>query len=229
MHDPEFLDVKAAYDRWAPGYDDFDNPMVFAATRALDARLESQAPGFRAAEIGCGTGRNLAALKAAGAAALSGFDLSEGMLDRARARNTGAALAVHDMADPLPLPDASQDLVLVALAFEHVSGLSAPLAEIRRVLSPGGRALVLEIHPFMAMSGVGAHFKDAAGAVTMPTVAHTVSGYLNAFAGAGLRVTGCREWLGGALARDAPEALARKLVKRGADFPVLIDFELRPA
>jgi ubiquinone/menaquinone biosynthesis C-methylase UbiE len=229
MSDPEFLDVKAAYDRWAPGYDGFDNPMVFAATRALAARLKSQAPGFRAAEIGCGTGRNLAALKQAGATTLSGFDLSEGMLDRARARNTGAALAVHDMADPLPLPDASQDLVLVALAFEHVSDLSGPLAEVRRVLAPAGRALVLEIHPFMAMSGVGAHFHDVEGAVTMPTVAHAVSGYLNSFSEAGLRVTGCREWLGGVLAEDAPEALARKLVKRGADFPVLIDFELQPA
>lgn len=228
MNEPEFLDVKAAYDRWAAGYDAQDNPMVFAAKRALAARLAGQAPGFSAAEIGCGTGRNLAALKAAGAGALSGFDLSEGMLDKARARQTGAALAAHDMAAPLPLPDASQDLVLVALAFEHVADLSAPLAEIRRILRPAGRALVLEIHPFMAMSGIGAHFQDARGAVAMPTVAHTVSGYLNAFAAAGLVVTDCREWRGGALAEGAPEAVAAKLIKRGTDFPILIDFELRP-
>jgi ubiquinone/menaquinone biosynthesis C-methylase UbiE len=227
VNESECLDVKSAYDRWAESYDAQTNPMVFAASRALAARLEAQPPGFSAAEIGCGTGRNLAALKAAGATALFGCDLSDAMLAKASARETGAALRVQDMAAPLPLETASQDLVLVALAFEHVQDLPVPLAEIRRVLNPTGRVLVLEIHPFMAMSGIGAHFEDACGAVTMPTVAHSFAGWLNAFATAGLTVAHCREWRGGPLAAEAPGPIAPKLVKRGPDFPVLIDFELR--
>ena len=223
--DPVHLTVEAAYDRWADSYDGYDNPMVFAAGEALARRLPEAAHGRDCVEIGCGTGRNLAVLAKAGTRSLWGCDLSEGMLDRARARKSGARLVRADMAGPLPLEAASADFVLVSLAFEHVADLDPPMAEIVRVLRPGGRLLIQEIHPFMAMGGVGAHFTDGEGAVRMPTVAHAVSDHLNAIAGAGLRLTGCREWRGGDFGPGAP----RKLLKRGPDFPILIEFEAERA
>jgi malonyl-CoA O-methyltransferase len=220
-----FLPVADAYDRWSASYDSDDNPLVFAATQAIRAgfadarRTEGGARGADIVEFGCGTGRNLALLKALGARTLTGCDLSEGMLAKARARDAAFRLLRHDMTRPLPLPDASADLVLFCLALEHVADLSAPLGEARRLLRPAGRVAVIEIHPFLAQEGVAAHFRDAAGEVRMPAFPHRFSDHLNAFAGAGLRVAACREWRARDLREPPPKAL-----KRGPDFPLLVEF-----
>ena len=221
MTDPVHLSVAEAYDRWASGYDAYDNPMVFAAGRALSRRLP-EAKAKRVAEIGCGTGRNLAAFEAAGAARLWGCDLSQGMLARARERVPGAELVRHDMAEALPLPDGAVDLVLFALALEHAGDLDLPLAEAARILVPGGRVLILEIHPFLSLCGVKAHFRDGAEEIQMPTHAHRFCDYLDAFAAAGLAVETCREWTPAEFGPDAPE----KLFKRGAETPILVEFAL---
>ncbi len=157
-----FLDVQAAYDRWAGSYDAYDNPMVFAAGYALSRHLSSLA-GAHVVEFGCGTGRNLAALHGAGAGRLTGCDLSEGMLAQARAKGLGAALFAQPMEQPLPLDAGEADCALFSLALEHVSALSPPLAEAFRVLKPGGRVLVFEIHPYFAGEGGRAHFVDGEG------------------------------------------------------------------
>jgi malonyl-CoA O-methyltransferase len=187
-----FLPVQAAYDRWAPAYDGADNPMVFVARHALGA----MAPALRGrsvVEFGCGTGQNLSLLRARGAGPLCGFDLSAGMLAAARARDPSLRLWRQDMAQPVPLADASADAVLFSLTLEHVADPRPPLAEARRLLRPGGRVLVLEIHPWLALAGVGAHFQDGEREVRMPTVAHDIADYLNSFAACGLRVETCRE------------------------------------
>lgn len=214
------LTVEAAYDRWAQAYDAADNPMVFAATRALAASLPDVS-GRDVFEFGCGTGRNLAFLKAAGARSLAGCDLSDGMLAQARRRlPDGAALLRHDMRLPLPLPAAGSDLVLFCLSLEHIAALEPPLAEARRLLRPGGEIVIVEIHPFVSQSGVAAHFIDAGEEVRMPAFPHRFSDYLTAFAALDLRVAACREWRPRDLGPDVP---ARAL-KRGADTPLVVEW-----
>lgn len=221
---PSFLPVAQAYDRWAASYDAYDNPMVHASEVALGRRLP-MAKGKRVAEIGCGTGRNLLRLKEAGAVSLWGCDFSSGMLREARARDAGFTLVQQDMTESLPLAQASIDFALVCLAFEHVELIAGPLAEIARVLTDEGQALLFEIHPFMAMSGVGAHFRDGKDEIHMPTFAHGFSDYLNAFREAGLVPESCREWRAGDFGDGAPS----KLLKRGTQQPVLVEFVLGKA
>ncbi|MCI0756493.1 class I SAM-dependent methyltransferase [Teichococcus vastitatis] len=215
-----FLPVQAAYDRWAPGYDSTDNPMVFAARRALDS-LAPTLRGRAVVEFGCGTGGNLRLLRRHGAGPLSGFDLSAGMLGVARAAVPSARLWQQDMLHPVPLPDATADAVLFSLTLEHVADPVTPLAEARRLLRPGGRVLVLEIHPYLSLGGVGAHFRDEEGEVRMPVVAHGIADHLNGFARAGLRVAACREWRPRDFGGDRPA----RLLKRGEAMPILIAFE----
>ncbi|MXP64209.1 class I SAM-dependent methyltransferase [Roseomonas sp. M0104] len=216
-----FLPVPAAYDRWAGSYDNDENPMVFAARRAM-AGLAAAAAGLDVVEFGCGTGQNLSLLRRHGARSLRGCDLSAGMLAQARARDPALQLWRQDMAQPLPLADATADLALFSLSLEHVAALAPPLAEARRLLRPGGRLAVLEIHPYLTLGGIGAHFRDATGEVRMPSFPHGFADYLNTFAALDLRLLRCREWR----PRDLGDGLPPKVLKRGPDFPLLVEFAL---
>lgn len=216
------LPVAEAYDRWSADYDAYDNPMVFAASRAVDA-LAQEVRGLAVLEFGCGTGRNLTVLKANGALRLVGLDLSDGMLAQARARDGAFDLRRQDMAQPVAEPDGAFGLILFSLTLEHVADIATPLKEARRLLAPGGRIVIVEIHPFLSLGGLGAHFVEGGETVRMPTVSHSFEGYLNAFAAVGLTVDACREWKPRDLGDDAPA----KLFKRGADMPITVQFRLR--
>jgi malonyl-CoA O-methyltransferase len=196
--------------------------MVYGATQVVEA-LAPSAAGKDVFEFGCGTGRNLARLEAAGAASVSGCDLSEGMLTQARARSARANVFRHDMTEPLPVPDESVDLALCCLALEHVEALRAPLGEARRVLRPGGALHLIEIHPFLSLGGLAAHFADGDEEVQMPTVAHRFADYLNAFAAEALEVRRCTEWR----PRDFAPPVPPKVLKRGPDRPLLVEFWLQ--
>jgi SAM-dependent methyltransferase len=89
----------------------------------------------RALDLGCGDGRLTAELAAT---ELTAADVSAVALERARARLPGARLAELAPDAPLPLDDASFDLVLCAETVEHVRDVQLFLSEIRRVLVPGG-------------------------------------------------------------------------------------------
>jgi malonyl-CoA O-methyltransferase len=217
-----FLPVREAYDRWSAFYDTYDNPMVFLAGQAITAGLAGDVAGKSVFEFGCGTGRNLAVLREAGGSTVQGCDLSEGML--AIARQRGFDVFAHDMSEPL---DAAgpYDIVLFSLTLEHMQHVGVPLREACRILAQDGLVKIYEIHPYLSLSGVAAHFQDGSEEVRMPAYPHQFSTYLNAFSEAGLRVTDCREWR----PRDAAVPLPLKASKRGPDFPMLVEFSLRRA
>jgi len=96
-------------------------------------------------EISIGTGRNLPLYGSD--VRLTGIDISSSMLEIARARaaelGRGAELRVGD-AQALELHDDSFDTVVCTLALCSIPDARAAVAEMRRVLRPGGRALLLE-------------------------------------------------------------------------------------
>ena len=96
-------------------------------------------------EISVGTGRNLPLY--ARDARITGIDISAAMLEIARARaaeiGCNAELRVDD-AQALELPDESFDTVVCTLALCSIPDARAAVAEMRRVLRPGGRVLLLE-------------------------------------------------------------------------------------
>lgn len=221
-----FLSVAEAYDRWSSFYDAYDNPMVFMASEIVRRSLAPIVAGRDVFEFGCGTGRNLAALEAASASSMTGCDLSEGMLHAARAKSPNLRLFRHDMSkSPAPgIADDSADLVLFSLTLEHLESLDAPLAEARRIVRPSGRVAVIEIHPFLSLSGLAAHFDDGDEEVRMPAFAHQFQDYLPAFRRAGLRVDACREWR----PADAGNPPPLQGLKRGPLFPLTLEFQLIP-
>jgi malonyl-CoA O-methyltransferase len=223
----QHLGVREAYDKWAATYDTTDNPMVYAATFALAAGLRVL-KGQDCLEFGCGTGRNLAVMAQAHARTITGLDLSSAMLDVARARNAHVSspawsLLQHDMMLTPTLPGASANFILFALTLEHVDDLAAPLAQARRLLRKDGTIRIVEIHPFMSLNGAAAHFSDGDTDITMPTFPHQFEAWIKAFDKVGLVIDGLQEWR----AKDFGEGASDKLIRRGPDWPWLVDFKLR--
>lgn len=95
----------------------------------------------RTLDVGCGTGRNLPLVPAQ--TWVAGVDPCWPPLERARRRAPGRAL-VQAAAESLPFRDASFDTVLSGLAFCSVGNPGRGLAEVRRVLRPGGTLRMLE-------------------------------------------------------------------------------------
>ena len=110
--------------------------------RMGDAMLASLPEDFRPGSIldlGCGTGwftRKLA--ERFPEAALTGADLSPGMLARATANGPEHAGWLNADAEQLPLPDQSMDLVFSNLMIQWSNRPEVILAECRRLLKPGG-------------------------------------------------------------------------------------------
>jgi SAM-dependent methyltransferase len=102
-------------------------------------------------DVGCGTGTlALAAGRRVGASgSVNGIDASEEMIDRARAKSARRGQPVTfgvAAAQALPFADATFDVVLCSLAVHHLpeDARAGALAEMRRVLKPEGRALIVE-------------------------------------------------------------------------------------
>jgi SAM-dependent methyltransferase len=118
--------------------------------RNLNAEpLQGQQQPLNILDVGCGTGANLQMLSRFGAA--EGVDVSVEALDFCRAR--GLAKVKQGAAESLPFDDNSFDLVTGLDVVEHLDDDVAGLKEMRRVLRPGGRA-VLFVPAFMFLWGV---------------------------------------------------------------------------
>lgn len=119
----------------APGLE----PADFALRRRF--LLGHVVAGQRVLDVGCGEGRFTAELLAAGAH-VTGIDVAEEPLRRARERRGGLDLRLVPVAGPWELPDAGFDLVWAGEVIEHVASTAAWLSEIRRVLRSGGELLL---------------------------------------------------------------------------------------
>ncbi len=112
-------------------------------------------------DIGCGTGRLLRkAAKRWPAAHLTGVDPSEGMLKVAR-RLTPQAQFQLSLAETLPLPDGSVDLVLSTMSFHHWQNQLQGLQQGRRVLVPGGFFVLVDIWLPLGLGKIFRHGRKA--------------------------------------------------------------------
>ena len=139
-------DVRTMFDRIAPVYDVMNRVM----TAGLDLRwrrLTAEAvvrPGNRVLDACCGTGDLAVADLRAGATEVTGLDFSPRMLERARRKSSEITWVEGDMLE-LPFADGSFEAATVGFGVRNVADLERALAELRRVLVPGGRVAILEI------------------------------------------------------------------------------------
>lgn len=137
--------VNAMFDAAARHYDLIERVMSFGTGQRYRRQALEHAgliEGMRVLDVGSGTGVIAAQATELGGRVVA-LDPSTGMLQRARAR--GVSLATRGVGESLPFADNSFDLLTMGYALRHVADLNLAFREFRRVLRPGGRALLLEI------------------------------------------------------------------------------------
>src|SRR3954447_20715316 len=105
-------------------------------------------------DIGCGEGQIARLAGYVGADRVVGIDPTWAQLSVARERG-GPPAYCRGIADRLPFPKASFDAVVACLVFEHIEAVDEALAEVGRVLKPGGRFLFFLNHPLLQTPGSG--------------------------------------------------------------------------
>jgi demethylmenaquinone methyltransferase / 2-methoxy-6-polyprenyl-1,4-benzoquinol methylase len=138
--------VRAMFDRIAGVYDVMNSVMTAGLHhrwRERAADLARVGPGTRALDVATGTGDLAIALARRGGEVV-GSDFSEGMLERARAKSPQVR---WEQANALALPydDDAFDAATVGFGARNFSELERGIAEMARVVRPGGRVVVLEI------------------------------------------------------------------------------------
>ncbi|MFD1034728.1 class I SAM-dependent methyltransferase [Sphingomonas hankookensis] len=135
--------VASAYDRWAPIYDLVFGPVFRRGRRAaIDA---AETVGGRILEVGVGTGISLPHYRAE--SRITGIDIADQMLDKARDRVKRLRLdhveriAIGD-AEALDFDDASFDVVVAQYVVSAVPHPDRALSEFLRVVRPGGMIVI---------------------------------------------------------------------------------------
>ncbi len=132
-------DIPRTGERFVPGQEG-ETALEHLHRYVLATRL---APDKRVLDIACGEGYGANLLAAAGAHEVTGIDIDETALRHARARYLHPALRfLRGNGVALPLSDGSVDLAVSFETLEHLADHDAMLAELRRVLAPGGLLLL---------------------------------------------------------------------------------------
>jgi SAM-dependent methyltransferase len=157
------------------------------------------------------------------------------MIELARRRlGDDADLTVADLAKPLPYADAAFDDIVASLVLHYLEDWTEPLAELRRVLKPGGRLILSVNHPivYTALNPDGEYFDtvaftydaEHAGRTVVYTNWHRPLQAMNdAFTAAGFRISVISE---PPIAEDTPSELRPPNQKHPARFICFIFFVL---
>ena len=164
-------------------------------------------------DVGTGEGQLARVAAAAGTGRVVGVDPSRAQLVEA-GRRAGGPHYLRAEAVALPFPDGAFDAVLACLVFEHIEGMDGAIAEVGRVLRPGGRFLFFLNHPLLQVPGSGwiddhileeqywrigpylvedVSLEEVDKDVFLPFVHRPLSRYVNAMASAGLFITRMEE------------------------------------
>jgi SAM-dependent methyltransferase len=136
---------------WIDGFTDGADPEYVEQILPLAA---SELAGYeRILDVGCGDGQISRLVAAAGATAV-GVDPTWNQIEVAQQRGGGAAY-VRSGAAELPFADASFDAAVACLVFEHIDDVDGAIAEIARVVRPGGRFSFFLNHPLIQTPGSG--------------------------------------------------------------------------
>lgn len=150
-----------AYDLWSENYDSQPGNLMLALDEILFPALLSQIDitGKDVADIGCGTGRHWPKLFEKQPGTLTGFDVSEGMLEKLEEKFPDAN--THQITDDLflPIKSASFDVIVSTLTMAHIENIEDALQAWCRILKCESEIIITDFHPKLLAFGGKRTFK----------------------------------------------------------------------
>lgn len=137
---------------WIDGFTDGADPEYEEQILPLAAAELSGCE--RVLDVGCGDGQVSRLARRVGSHLVVGIDPTWNQVSVAARRGGGVHVA-RAGADGLPFADHSFDAVIACLVFEHIRAVDTAIAEVARVLQPGGRFCFFLNHPLLQTPGSG--------------------------------------------------------------------------
>jgi ubiquinone/menaquinone biosynthesis C-methylase UbiE len=174
---------------WAPAYEILFG-WFLRRTHGTVVELAASNPGDRVLDVGCGTGSLAVALKASvgPSGSVHGVDASPEMIAVAKRKALNVGVDVDfqvGLAEAIPFPEETFDLVVSQLAIHHLPGdlKQRAFEEMYRVSKPDGRCLIVDFEPPKTVLG-----RSVARVLLGPTMMQTdVRNYRAVMAGAGFK------------------------------------------
>jgi malonyl-CoA O-methyltransferase len=214
---PLTLSSLDAYHRWAATYPPHAHNALMQAEQAAMEQLLPPMAGKVVLDLACGTGRYGLLAQNAGAQTVIGVDNSAAML-----RQNPLPFSALATTEAIPLAGEAVDVVVCGLALGHVPRLGPSLAEISRVLKPGGDVLISDFHPFIFLGGQRRTFTAPDGITyAVEHYAHLYADYHAAAQAAGLTVEHVAE------PRLGEHLTARFVGETTPGTPVIIVYRMR--
>ncbi len=136
---------------WIDGFTDGADPEY--EEQILPLAADELAGAGSILDIGCGDGQ-ISRMMAAAGAQVVGVDPTWNQIRVAHVRGGGASY-LRTTADRLPFTDGCFDAAVACLVFEHIDAVDAAIAEVSRVVRPGGRFCFFLNHPLLQTPGSG--------------------------------------------------------------------------
>lgn len=178
-----------AYDEWASRYPPIAHNPLMRAEQRIMTELWPEVAGRRALDLACGSGRYSRLLARTHAREVVAADFCAPML----AQVSGPHRVCADMMR-LPFGAGVFDVAISGLALGHAARVDLWMAEVARVLRPGGVLLYSDFHPEAARAGLPRTFKDQNDRVVeVPHSTHELAAQREAAAAAQLTIDAMRE------------------------------------
>ncbi len=208
----------AAYRLWSATWESDPSAIVALETRLLTPWLQDLR-GKVFVDASCGVGRWLTYARAAGATVF-GTDLSREMLIEARKKEGLGSRIVQADTRALPIGSSRADVVLCALSLGHVTPIDSAVAELARIVRPGGALIVTDFHPGTLEHGWRRTFHSDGTLYEVETHPYTTAHLSNCAARHGLVLEDMLEPFFGEAERPAVSTgRSRGLVGKGATHP----------
>ena len=171
--------VQQGYNQWAATYDTVENKTRDLDQTATQTILKDIAFSD-VLELGCGTGKNTIWL-AEKAKQLIAVDFSAEMIAQAKAKvaSGNVRFMQADITQPWPFDNNTFDLITCNLILEHIAHLEPVFSEANRVLKPGGKFYISELHPFKQYTGSKARFEQNKEQIVLDCYVHHISDFFN--------------------------------------------------
>lgn len=144
-----------AYDLWAEDYDLQPGNLMLDLDEVLFPKLleERIIKNKAVADIGCGTGRHWAKALQMQPVSLTGFDVSEGMLNKLKEKFPDAH--TYKITDDLlsNVSDAAFDTIISTLTVAHIENIETALLAWSRILKPNADIIITDFHPKLLAFG----------------------------------------------------------------------------